>query len=174
MYRKVIDQSGNVIKHGYIEDFKIARLHRPDAGEDGEAPYKTCSPEDGGCGAIIHAAYPKCPECSYTFPLPKRTYYIPSLQQLLSESDFERYQFYRQKIREAYEHNYAPGWAAVTFKDLYGHWPCEPWSYHALFGEKPTDQQRTSYQSYLRAIAHRKEKPNSWIEQQMQLEFGLN
>ncbi len=168
----VIDQSGNVIKHGYIEDFKVARLHRGEDSEDGEAPYKTCPLENSGCGAIIHAAFPKCPECSYTFPLPKRTYYVPSLQQLLSETDFERYQFYRQKIREAYEHNYAPGWAAHTFKDQYGHWAPEPWSYHAIFGEKPTELERASYQTYLQVIAKRKEKPDAWIERYMQLEFG--
>lgn len=172
----VLDHSGNVIKqkHGYIEDFKVARLHYGEESQNGEAPYKICPIENNGCGAIIHAALPNCPKCSYIFPLPKKTYYIPSLQQLLSEVDFERYEFYRQKIREAYERNFAPGWAAFTFKEQYGHWPPEPWSYSALFGEKPTDRERTSYENYLRTIAKRKEKPDSWVERYMQLEFGTN
>lgn len=170
----VIDQSGNVIKHGYIEDFKVARLHYGEEGEDGEAPYKVCPLEDNGCGAIICAAFPKCPECSYVFALPKKLYYVPSLQQLLSESDFERYEFYRQKICEAYERKFAPGWAAVTFKDLYGHWPPDPWSFRAIFGEDSTADDRANYQDYLQAIAQRKEKPNSWVKRYMQLEFGTN
>ncbi len=168
----VLDQSGNVINHGYIEDFKVARLHYGEEGQNGEAPYKICPLEDSGCGAIIHAAFPKCSECSYVFPLPKRTYYIPSLQQLLSESDFERYEFYRQKLREAYERKFAPGWAALIFKEQYGHWPPDSWSFGAIFGENPTPDAQANYQNYLQAIARRKEKLDSWVKRYLELEFG--
>ncbi|WP_158260580.1 hypothetical protein [Chlorogloea sp. CCALA 695] len=43
----------------------------------------------------------------------------------------------------------------------------------ALFGTKPTTQQRSEYLKYLQAIAQRKEKPQEWVQKQMELEFGL-
>ena len=167
----VLDQSGNVLTHGFIEDFKEASLLTGKESQAGEVPYKTCSLENGGCGAIIYAAFPKCPECSYVFPLPKKTYYVPSLQQLLSESDLERYDFYRQKIREAYGRKFAPGWAALVFKEQYGHWPPDSWSFGAIFGENPTLADQANYQNYLQPIAERKEKPDSWVKRYMELEF---
>lgn len=167
----VLDQSGNVVTHGFIEEFKEASLRSGKESQAGEVAYKTCPLENEGCGAIIYAAFPKCPQCNYVFPLPKKTYFIPSLQQLLSQSDYERHEFYRQKIREAYERKFAPGWAALIFKEQYGHWPPDPWSFGAIFGKNPTPDDQAKYQNYLQAIAERKEKPDSWVKRYMELEF---
>lgn len=100
-------------------------------------------------------------------------YFVPTLQQLLSEQDFERYKFYCQHIKTAYQRNFAPGWAAMTFKDRFGHWPPDAWARGAVFGDNPTQVQRGSYYSYLQAIAQRKEKPEAWVQRHMELEFGF-
>jgi hypothetical protein len=116
----------------------------------------------------------KCPECGYIFELPKKVYLVPGLEQLLSEEDIERYEFYRSKLREAHQKSFAPGWAAMVFKERYGHWSPDAWAIGAIFGDNPTVNQQTSYRNYLSAIARRLEKPSSWIQRHMELEFGFN
>lgn len=170
----VIDQAGNIAhRHGYVEDLKEISLNYGQSHQDFVAPKKICPLEDGGCSAILYAFQMRCPNCGYAFPQPKKVYFIPELQQQLSESDFERYEFYRQKIREAYQQNFAPGWAAMTFKERYGHWPPDSWALGAIFGLSPTASQEKSYHRYLQAVAKRKEKSESWVERYMNVEFGF-
>lgn len=169
----VIDWAGNVQRHGFVEDLKQISLNQGEEPQSALAPKKICPPEQKGCGAILYASQMRCPTCGYVFPQQKKVYFVPALQQLLSEDDFERYEFYRQHIRLAYERNFAPGWAAIAFKDKYVHWPPEAWASGAVFGENPTADQRFSYLRYLQAIATRKEKPESWVERYMGLEFGM-
>ena len=169
----VIDQAGNILgRHSFVEELKAISLDKGEDTKSCEAPKKICFKEQGGCGAILYASVPRCPQCGYVFPKPKKTYFVPTLQQLISEEDFERYEFYREKIREAYQKNFAPGWAAMTFKERFGHWPPDAWARDAVFGDHPTEVQRLSYKSYLQALAQRKDKPESWIERYMNLEFG--
>lgn len=59
------------------------------------------------------------------------------------------------------------------FKERYGHWPPDAWGIGAIFGDKPTLEQQNSYRHYLKAIALRLEKPESWIQRYMGLEFGF-
>jgi DNA repair protein RadD len=61
----VLDFGGNVLRHGPVDQIKIAD---PSAGNGGTGPAKEC-PQ---CNALIHAAYGKCPECGYEFPPPER------------------------------------------------------------------------------------------------------
>jgi superfamily II DNA or RNA helicase len=170
----VIDIAGNVMRHGFVEDIKEISMEPGYEGTGGdEAPKKICPIEQKGCGKILYAFMMKCPECGYVFEQPKKVYLVPGLEQLLSESDIERYEFYRQSLRSAYDKNFAPGWAAMTFKERYGYWSPNSWSKGAIFGTKPTPEQQSNYLKYLQAIAQRKEKPLEWVQKQMELEFGL-
>lgn len=170
----VIDIAGNVMRHGFVEDIKEISLEPGYEGAGGdEAPKKICPTEKQGCGKILYAFTMKCPECGYVFEQPKKVYLVPGLEQLLNEADIKRYEFYRRSLREAYDKNFAPGWAAMHFKERYGYWSPNSWSKGAIFGTKPTTQQRAEYLKYLQAIAQRKEKPQQWVQKQMELEFGL-
>ncbi len=170
----VIDIAGNVMRHGFVEDIKEINMEPGYEGIGGnEAPKKICPIEKQGCGKILYAFTMKCPECGYVFEQPKKVYLVPGLEQLLSEADIERYEFYRRSLREAYNKNFAPGWAAMNFKEHYGYWSPNSWSKGAIFGTKPTTQQRSEYLKYLQAIAQRKEKPLDWVQKHMELEFGL-
>lgn len=170
----IIDSSGNVQRHGFVEDIKHISLEPGFDSTGGETPKKVCPPEHGGCGAILYSFQMKCPECGYLFEQPKKVYLVPELEQLLSSEDKERYKFYRSKLREAYQKNFAPGWAAMVFKERYGHWSPDAWAIGAIFGDNPKLEQRTSYLNHLLAIARRLEKPSSWIQRHMELEFGFN
>ena len=60
----ILDFGGNIMRHGPVD---MIRTKEPGSGT-GEAPAKTC-PQ---CRSLIHAAYQKCPDCGYDFPLPER------------------------------------------------------------------------------------------------------
>ena len=60
----VLDFGGNVLRHGPVDQIKIATVDRP----DGQAPAKEC-PE---CQAVIASGFAHCPQCGYEFPPPDR------------------------------------------------------------------------------------------------------
>ncbi len=170
----VLDPSGNVQRHHFIEDLKEISLEPAKEKQEAEAPKKICPFSMGGCGAIIYASLMHCPNCEYAFPRPKKFYFVPELQQQLSDEDLERYEEHRQNLRLAYERNFAPGWASSTYRERYGYWPPDSWSRSAIFGINPTALQQESYRRYLKIIAQRKQKPDSWVERQLYLEFGVS
>ena len=169
----IIDQAGNVQRHGFVEDLKEISLEQGEEPLDVETSKKICPVEKGGCGAFLYAFHIKCKNCGYVFEPPKRVYLVPELKELISEEDIERYEFYRKKLREAYENNFDPGWASHIFREKYGHWSPESWSKGAIFGERPTQTQQTFYRNYLMTIAQRKEKSDQWVQRYMTLEFGF-
>lgn len=61
----VLDFGGNIMRHGPVDSIKIKE---PGKG-GGEAPAKKCP----DCYSVIHAAYQKCPDCGYEFPLPEKS-----------------------------------------------------------------------------------------------------
>ncbi len=168
----IIDQSANIQRHGFVEDLKEVSLDHGEEPHSAEAPKKICPLEKGGCGAIFYAFHMKCPECSYVFEL-KKVYITPELEHLISGEDLERYEFYRGKLRTAYQKKFVPGWAAIVFKEKYGHWPPDSWAKGAIFGNSPTAKQKSDYHEYLKIVAHRKEKSESWMQRCLSLEFGF-
>lgn len=168
----VIDIAGNIFRHGYVEKITSVSLSPSEETASDEAPYKICPVEHGGCSAILYGFQMKCPHCSYVFPQPKKVYLVPELEQLLSEEDIERYQFFREKLRAAYEKNLEPGWAAHRFRERYYHWPPDSWAKSAIFGTHPTPLQQVSYRNHLNAIARSKQKPETWVQRYLDLEFG--
>lgn len=167
----VLDLAGNVTRFGFIENLKEVSLYPgKDSGCD-EGSMKTCPIVDGGCGAILYSFQMHCPECGYRFPSHKVAF-LAGIEQCLSEEDQERFDVYQDKIREAFSSNYAPGWAAMVFKEAYGHWPPDTWAKGAVFGSSPTPENRDRYCQYLSAIAQRKQKPASWVNRYFVMEFG--
>lgn len=61
----ILDFGSNVMRHGPVDT--LAPDGKKPSG-NGQAPAKPCPEEEGGCGALIHAAYMTCPHCSYQFP----------------------------------------------------------------------------------------------------------
>lgn len=169
----VIDQAGNIQRHGFVEDLKEISLEHREEPQDIATAKKVCPVEQGGCGAYLYAFRMKCCECGYVFEPPKRVYLVPELEELISQADIERYQYYRQSLRDAYHKNFVPGWAAHVFREKYGHWPPDSWAKGAIFGDCPMQAQRASYQNHLNAIAQRKDKPQLWVERYINLEFGF-
>jgi len=60
----VLDFGGNVLRHGPVDDIRVAREDRG----DGEAPAKQC-PQ---CKALVATGYANCPQCGFEFPEKQR------------------------------------------------------------------------------------------------------
>jgi DNA repair protein RadD len=67
----VLDFGGNVLRHGPVDQIRIAG---PETNGTGEAPAKEC-PQ---CRALIAAGYSICPECGYVFPARQRSQHDPT------------------------------------------------------------------------------------------------
>ena len=169
----VICQSGNVSRHGFIEEVRSVSLDPGKEATGKEAPKKICPPENGGCGAYLYGFQMCCTECNYKFPELLKLPLIQQLEQLLSEEDKQRLVFYRSKLQFSYQNNYAPGWAAMVFQETYGHFPPDDWARGALFGNEPSNEQKAMYYKYLNELAKQRQKPPSWINRYLTFEFGL-
>ncbi len=168
----IICQSGNVSRHGFIEEVKSVSLDPGEESKEREAPKKICPPENGGCGAYLYGFQMRCTDCNYKFPELLKLPLIQQLEQLLSEEDKQRLAFYRSKLQFSYQNNYAPGFAAIIFQEKYGHFPPDDWARGAIFGLEPTNEQQANYYKHLNTIAQKKQKPDTWIERYMTFEFG--
>ena len=167
----VLDQSGNVNQHGFIEDLEKVELTPSHSQENKQkqAPLKVCPRDRGGCGTYIYAFYLKCPHCQYNFDLQKLITVLGS-NRLLSPEDELRLNFYRSKLREAFQRNFAPSWAAMEFQTQYGFFPPFDWARGAIFNHQNTSI--SVYTAYLQQIAQRLDKKKDWIEKYLSLEFG--
>ncbi len=169
----VLDQAGNVLRHGFVEDLKEVSLTKgQEKSGDGEPPpQKVCPEDDGGCGAILYAFQMTCPHCGYKFERKILRQFL-NLKRVMGEEDWQKLEVYRSKLREAYENFYAPSWAALVFKDNFGFFPPFDWAKGAVFGTEATEIDKKSYHRYLVSVASRKSKGQDWIDKYFNLEFG--
>ncbi|MGK7947274.1 MAG: DEAD/DEAH box helicase family protein [Xenococcaceae cyanobacterium] len=167
----VLDQAGNVIRHGFVEDLKEVSLTpgKEKSGE-GEAGMKVCPQESEGCGAILYAFQMTCPHCGYQFQRKMLSDFL-KLTRVMNDEDWQKLEIYRSKLREAYKKSYAPGWAAKVFQETFGFYPPLDWMKGAVFGENPTEDNKKTYRSHLFYIASRKSKDKEWSERYFNLEF---
>jgi superfamily II DNA or RNA helicase len=166
----VLDFVGNIRRHGFIEDLKDISLAVGKEPGSGVAPTKLCPISDGGCGAILYTFQLVCSNCGYHFEI-RRLMLALGLSQLIRPDDVERIQFYRAKLQEAFEKNFAPGWAAKVFQELYGHYPPWDWGKSAVFEFESTHKERERFKQYLIESASRLQKDNFWIERYWKREF---
>jgi superfamily II DNA or RNA helicase len=165
----VLDQAGNVKRHGFIEDVTYPALRNSSNLEKGEAPIKECE----NCGCIVHASARICPGCGFEFVSGKTEKRIANekLQQILPDEDKKLYYAYRQARREAYNKNKKPEWARYEIVRIYKlsqWWPKTFWKLYAVFGSNYTKDDVKSYQDYLNRCCSNPD----WIEKCMREEFG--
>ncbi len=167
----VLDQSSNVLRHGFIEDLESVELIPSDKSEKkpGKPPLKLCPSDKGGCGSYVYSFQMICKNCGYNFEVNKLIEILGS-SRLISTDDEVKLTLYRSLLREAYQKNYAPSWAWVKFKEKYGFSPPFDWGRGAIF-EGDISQQK-QYKRYLKVVARRMKKDKDWIEKYLRLEFG--
>ena len=168
----VLDQSNNVLEHGFIEDLEEVLLQTSSekvSCRKGKAPRKLCPVDRGGCGAYIASVVIKCPHCEYDFDLAKLVTVLGQ-DRLISECDRARMTKYRYLLRQSYQSNFAPSWAAVKFREEFGFFPPFDWGRGAIFdGQEDKD---SLYANYLKQTAQRLGKDKDWIQKYLFIEFG--
>lgn len=167
----VLDQSGNVLEHGFVEDLQEIKLEI-ESGEPrkkGKAPLKICPLDFGGCGAIVASVVLVCPHCQYNFDLAKLITVLGN-DRLLSSEDRLRLNFYRSLLRQSYQDNFAPSWAAIKFREKFGFFPPFDWARGAIFNGEL--DMASIYTNYLEKTAQRLDKDSSWVKKYFKMEFG--
>ncbi len=135
----------------------------------GKAPLKICPSDKGGCGSYVYSFVMKCNHCGFNFEVNKLIEILGS-SRLISADDEVKLSWYRGLLREAYQRNYAPSWAAVKFKDEYGFFPPFDWGRGAIF--EGDHSQQKEYKRYLKGVASRMKKDKDWVQNYLRLEFG--
>lgn len=169
----ILDQSGNVLEHGFIEDLEeVTLLTAPgkSLAKKGKAPLKACPLDKGGCGAFVASVVLKCPHCHYDFDIAKLITVLGS-DRLISQSDRFKMEKYRDLLRKSYQNNFAPSWAAIKFREEFNFYPPFDWGRGAIFnnGEYTFE----TYIQYLNHIARRLDKDENWVQKYVDMEFGF-
>ena len=145
----VIDHSGAVHRHGFVEDHvewtlspdKYAQnaTHTHAHGEPGSRPVE-CSK----CGAL-RVGGEACRHCGFKpSPPPKPVQFIDDDLAIITRNSAENYftpnqrqEFFAQLRAIAQMRGYKDGWTAYKFKDRFGQFP--PWDYKQLQPKAPTE-----------------------------------
>lgn len=170
----ILDQSGNVSAHGFIEDLEEITLCPSIKNKNQEKrppPLKICPAYNGGCGKYIYSIYICCPYCKYNFDLQKLVN-ITGESRLILNQDEEKLHYYRNLLRDSYDKQFAPTWAAIKFKENHGFYPPFDWGRGAIFFHHRDQYTYKKYKSYLIKTAQRLQKDDKWIEKYLYLEFG--
>ena len=97
---------------------------------------------------------------------------LEQLELLLPPGEKGKFKWYRKQVLIGYRKHYSPSWAAVTFREEYGGYPPDDWRRHSIFGETPTDEQKSEYLEYLKCQAQKHGKSDDWIAMHIRFEFG--
>jgi superfamily II DNA or RNA helicase len=178
----ILDQAGNVPRHGFVEDLSKSdfRLSLSTDAPRGEAPVKECKDHGKfkGCGALVRISARECPECGNPFPIKEREKAVGKLIELRPNLPDEstlpkRHQQYRQWRLEAYKKGIAPGYAMAKYRDMYEDWPPSHLNLGAVFKGKNDPKTQKHYLNYLSGIASKKGWDIKKIGQEFSKEFGL-
>jgi ribosomal protein L37AE/L43A len=182
----VLDQSGNVKRFGFLEDMihpPLKKLDKEKKESENEAPVKEC-PQ---CHHLVHARIMECPHCGYIWEKKgKGDGFECELKIILKPAQKPVYRYYREKIKELYQQGKNPCLALFQTKDFFrdksltglplGSIPLfipKEWAKGAIFGDKPTIEQKHEYFKFLMQLAQQQgNKDQSWVLNTYTLEFG--
>lgn len=169
----VLDQAGNVLKHGFLTDDGPWSLDIPEEkGEGGDAPVKVCDPDDGGCGAVVHASLMVCPDCGRPFPVKKKKSRTDDLKELTPKPKLcAKTKKMHVLLGNAHRKGYLPNWAVMEFEKNFGHHPSGQHYRHALV-ERPHPEALEQYAKYLAVLCRKKDRPWALAVTCLTREFG--
>lgn len=167
----VLDQAGNVPRHGFVENFRSYSL---DCGEAEDPSKKAPTKECPNCGSAVPLSALDCPECGFHFERKgeDKGILLAELIRLLPPEDRDRHEWFQSLAKEGYVRGYSPGWAAHMYKEVHGEYPLKEWSLCAIFGPKPTKTDKQAYRASLEARATKLGKTDWWVKKYYNLEFG--
>jgi superfamily II DNA or RNA helicase len=187
----VLDQSGNTKRFGMIESLEYPKLEDEFMAQP--PPTKEC-PE---CHKILPALEKVC-SCGHVFESEgegkEKVKPVGEMEIIIDNKDRPVYDFYQQKLVEAFTKKYSPDWAVMQVKERFDRYPKRLWARgavkekllsFALFSLMSQEQIETTYLFYLRDIVNKKQSDpklsedkkarynDKWIQKHFYNEFGV-
>jgi len=141
----IIDQSGNVKRHGFVESLTKRGISlKKGGGEGGEAPMKICGYKGAdingneGCECFVLSFQMTCPECGYLFPPRETAQHLGQLKLLMPDDELEKYEFYQSARKDAYLKKVSLDLVEKLYKSKYLESPQKEWTFGAIFGSNPS------------------------------------
>jgi superfamily II DNA or RNA helicase len=171
-YGIILDQAGNLQRLGFPEDIKSYFL--PTSREPGDvqvSPAKQCP----SCNRLVWGFVMQCPECGHVWPTEPQIY-TEALTEVLSEhqQQLPMIEFYRSQRQQMFHKGESLNWIKHKFYEKFGRLPEAAWCQGAIFGDRPTIDNKYAYRSYLMKQAQQQGKSISWVIEEFQQEFGDN
>ena len=188
----VLDQSGNVGRFGMIESITYPELEDNDFKLQ-PPPTKEC-PE---CERILDMFAKVCP-CGHVFEsegAKEKERPIGEMEIIVDGKDRPVYDFYRQKLWDAWYKKYSPDWAVMKVKERFDRYPKRLWARGAIssrqkeleniFWNLGKVEATEKYLDYLKEIVAKKQSDprlsdtkkarynDKWIEKHFYNEFGV-
>jgi len=160
----VLDQAGLIDDFGVIEDLTEVSL------EHGKKKEKGTAGKCEVCGRGIPFTMKLCAKCS---PEKEKTLVLGKMIELvIAKGQKRNFDFYRRKLKEAWDKGYSPGWAMYEYKKKYDEFPDIKWNLNSVFGDEPTDIHKQTYLNYLISIAQKNDKSVNWVQKYFKYQFG--
>lgn len=162
----ILDQAGNVKRHGFIEDIKVYRFERvKDSDESNPVPLKECE----ACSHLDYGFAKVCGDCGHPYPVKEKLESNGELVRVFaSDTDKKLFQEYQSLIKTAYQSGHKPGYALVQFKQRYNKFPKSDWGLGAVFGDMPENENFVEYFEHLT----KKDDSAQNVKRWMTVEFG--
>jgi superfamily II DNA or RNA helicase len=142
----ILDQSGNIRRHGFVESLtkRGIQLKKGKDKGPGEAYMKECGSRgtdihgNDGCECLLYAFKMVCPECGYVFPAKEAIAHIGQLKLLMCDERLEQYEKYQEDLRDYFKRGEALIKVDEEYFAEHREWPDTDWSFAALFGDTPS------------------------------------
>ena len=141
----IIDQSGNVRRHGFVESLTKRGISLKKGGEGGgDAPMKICGfkgPDangNAGCECFVLSFQMVCPECGYLFPPREAVQHLGHLKLLMPDDELKKYEFYQSSRKDAFHKKASLELVNKLYFATYSELPEKEWTYGAIFGSEPS------------------------------------
>lgn len=166
----VLDQAGLVQDFGFIEDLRTVRLEHGKAKGKGETmPCIKCEK------VRVSVQFKVCVKCAERQEKLKDLPIGDMIELVIQKGKKREFDFYRLRIKKAFENGYSPGWALYQFKEHYGYFPSSQWAKHSIW-DNPTKQNKKDYLNYLLKQVEKKKlegaEKNKFIQKYFNQQFG--
>lgn len=166
----ILDQAGNLLRHGFPEDIWRYEMPYPDKKGAGSPPPKKQCPN---CASVVNNFQMQC-ACGFRW-LKHQIESLSALEQVFPkerinvapEMSIQLFHGYR---RYAMQEGLHPSWAIDRIQDYLGSMPkiTRKWTMGSLFGPRPAIAQKLEVLRYLKSQSDDPE----WVEVNFDLEYG--
>lgn len=175
MHAIVLDHAGNVQRFGLPQadrEWSIKPIARKSKKGSSEPAVKTCQ-----CGAMMPPSTMTCPECGHVFPVKELEHIDGNLIEVTEArvaaiaNDKKQAAFTRLWMA-AYRDGFDKWWVMRRYAEKFGDAPDENWVPPPRPVVVYSREQKFAELTKLQGIAHRQNRPYSWVEEKFLAKIG--